>query len=133
MPASGLPSSSTVGVLALRLDYLDRERSLSTEYFLAEDHRGTKRLEHVSFWVSSPEAHESTVPLAAGLSVPLLVGMFAPPGWATADEGRRRILVSLLLRGVGPATVVAKLTEETLPPEAQEDLKLLLRGETLSP
>ena len=133
LTASGLPSSSTEGVLALRLDYLDRDRSLLTEYFLAEDHRGTKRLEDVPFWVSSQEAFEFTGPIADGLSVPLFTPMLAPPGWATADNGRRRILVSLLLRGVGPATVVAKLTEETLPPEAQEDLKLSLDGETLSP
>jgi len=112
LTTSGLPASSEDGVLGLRLDYLDRNRSLSTEYFLANDHYGSQRLEDVSFWVSSPDNPlEKRVHLSDGLSLPLPIGALAPGDWATADDGRRRILVTLLLRGIGPATVSARLSD----------------------
>ena len=101
LTTSGLPASSEDGVLGLRLDYLDRNRSLSTEYFLANDHYGSQRPSRTSsFWVSSPENPlEKRVHLSDGLFLTLPIGALAPGDWATADDGRRRILVTLLLRG----------------------------------
>lgn len=52
--------------------------------------------------------------MADGVTIRLPIGQSVPEGWANADGGQRRILVSLLLYGIGPATVVARLSDNEM-------------------
>ena len=107
LSASGLPVSSVEGALALRVDFLDRNQSLSSEYYVANNHQGASLLEGVPDWGSSGKK----VRMADGVKIRLPIGQSIPEGWASADGGQRRILVSLLLYGIGPTTVVARLSD----------------------
>ena len=108
LSASGLPASSAEGGLALVVDYLDRNQSLSSEYYVASNHQGASLLEGGPDWGSSGKK----VRMADGVTIRLPIGQSIPAGWTSADDGQRRILVSLLLYGIGPATVVARLSDK---------------------
>ena len=49
LSVSGLPESSAEGALVMRVDYLDRNQSLSAQYFVAEGHEGPSRLDGSPF------------------------------------------------------------------------------------
>ena len=108
LSASGLPASSVEGALVLRVDYLDRNQSLSSQHYMASNHKGADRLD----WVSPTTNYsEKKVRIADGVTISLPIGQSIPEGWANADGGQRRILVALLLCGMGPTTVVARLSD----------------------
>ena len=108
LSASGLPASSAEGALVLAVDYLDRNQSVYSEYYLARNHQGASLLEEEPDWGSSGKK----VRMADGVTIRLPIGQSIPEGWASADGGQRRILVSLLLYGIGPTTVVARLSDK---------------------
>ena len=113
LSVSGLPESSAEGALVMRVDYLDRNQSLSAQYFVAERHEGPSRLDGVPFgFLPATHYSEKKVWIADGVTINLPIGQSAPEGWAIADGGQRRILVSLLLHGMGPTTVVARLSDK---------------------
>jgi hypothetical protein len=115
LSASGLPASSAEGALVLRVDYLDQNQSLSAQYYLAGSHKGASRLDGIPFWVAPAiNTSENKVRMADGVTIRLPVGQSIPEGWASADGGQRRILVSLVLCGIGPATVVARLSDNEM-------------------
>ena len=113
LSVSGLPESSAEGALVIRVDYLDRNQSLSAQYFVAERHEGPSRLDGVPFgFLLATHYSKKKVRIADGVTINLPIGQSAPEGWAIADGGQRRILVSLLLHGMGPTTVVARLSDK---------------------
>ena len=109
--SSGLPLTSEDGVLLFRIDFLDGQDSLSTRYFVIEDYDGLERFEDISSWIGPVSEQEQEVSLSNGSTIQFPIGEMIPMNWPTADDGNRRILISLLLRGMGPITIETSLSD----------------------
>ncbi len=107
--AAGGPSR----VLGLRVDYLDRDRSLGTVFYRDSASAGPAPWARLHGWLSPVAPVDVPISFAANASLALPIAARAPAAWATADAGARRIQVSLVLIGgaSGPMMVKAELGE----------------------
>merc|ERR1712070_1250246 len=100
--------SHSQGCAAVRVDWLDGDEALKSKLF-AEPCAGKAPFDAaVARWPSGTDADvEGLLEVAA-----LHVDEDAPAAWSSADDGARRIRVSLMLSGDGNA-VAAKLALST--------------------
>lgn len=111
--SAGLPASSATGHVAVRVDYLDGDASLRTVVYREASLTGPDPWAVVQAeWPAVTDLQPRTASFADATSFTLPTGADAPAGWATADGGARRLLVSLAVAGMdGPATVTARLAD----------------------
>jgi hypothetical protein len=110
MVSSGLPASNSSTVLGLRVDYLDADNSMKTVFYRDSRYTGADPWSALNDWL--PTNSPSIIQSDFNSQIAMDISGNAPAGWTTADNGARRIQVSLILQGVsGKAEVEARLTD----------------------
>lgn len=100
-----LPTANRNTKICLRVDYLDRESTLKTVYYYASGYGASGQFTNID-WRPKKDLVKIESDFSTGV-VDLDISGNAPSGWLGADNGARRVMVSLLMRNALPGSVIS--------------------------
>ena len=110
-----LPAPSNSTKLGLRVDYLDGDNTLKTVQYHSSDYGASGHFTNID-WRAKVDLLKIPSDFSNNGFVEMNISGNAPAAWANADNGARRVQVSLLLRDAQAGSVVSATLDDNFTP-----------------